>query len=83
MSGLQDPAIISFAELVLRPRFQVERNPQLNQRYALIDGFYLFFEIKGRTVIGIGYVKTGFTVVLRRRKNRIALIEKIKNPNSQ
>jgi len=34
MSGLQDPAITSLAEILT-----VERNPQLNQRYALIDGF--------------------------------------------
>jgi len=46
MSGRHDPAIISFAELVLCPRFQVERNPTPNQDYALIYGFSLFFEIK-------------------------------------
>ena len=39
MGGLQDPAIISFAELVLRPLFPVELN-QINF-YGFIEALYV------------------------------------------
>ncbi len=36
---MQNPAIINFAKLVLRSRFQVKRNTLANQSDALMDGF--------------------------------------------
>lgn len=38
MSGLQDPLIISFAELKLRSRFPIELNPLL-ETYVHSDDF--------------------------------------------
>ena len=52
MSGLQDPASISFAELVLSPRFPVERNPRQNRSYALIDGF-VFPCIENQCIVAV------------------------------